>query len=88
MAWTKHTPKTHTNDRLYSVKLVTNNGNLVGYINLAGSFIRAVLGKEMETTTAGDILSINHGDFEAYINNLNVVVEETTPSTTTPLEQY
>ena len=88
MAWTKHTPKPYTNDRLYSVKLVTNNGNLVGYINLAGSFIKAVLGKEMETVTAGDILSINHGNFETYINNLNVVVEETASSTTIPLDEY
>ena len=88
MAWTKHTPKTHTNDKLYTVKLVTSNGNLVGYINLVASFIKAILGKEIEHTTAGDILSINHGDFETYINNLNVVVEESTSSTTIPLDKY
>ena len=80
-------PNHHKNEKSFSIKLVTDKGNLVGFINLNSQFCKAVLGKEPEALTANDILSINHNNFQGYINKLEVQVTETN-STQISIDEY
>lgn len=67
----------HNTHKQYSISLKSPNGNTVGFINLSSQFLKAVIGKQEETITASDILSINHEDFQGYIESLVVEVSET-----------
>jgi len=79
--------KSTKSDKLYTISLVTPNGNTVGYINLSNAFIKVTQDKSPETMTVADVMNIN-GDFIKYLASLEVVVEETKPTTKIEVEDY
>lgn len=72
MAFEQNKPK----GKQYSISLVTPNGNTVGFINLAPSFIKAVIGKDPDHITAFDIEHVNNNDFNNYVKSLSIVVAD------------
>jgi len=79
-------PKTNSNKQ-YSIALKTANGNVAGYINLSSQLVTA-MGKQPESITIADILSLNNGDFQGFINSLTVEVTESSASKAVPLDQF
>ena len=62
------------NHKQYSIALKSRTGNTVGFINLSSQFIKAVIGKQEELVTVADIEAINNGDFQRFIDSLEVEV--------------
>jgi len=60
--------------RQYNISLKSSNGNTVGFINLSGQFLRAVVGKREDMITVADIENINDGDLQSYLSNLTIEV--------------
>ena len=78
----------HSKEKQYTIRLTSNNGNTVGFVNLSQQFVKAVLRKDEYEVTANDVLSINYGDFATYLSNLDVVVEDRKPDTAIAIEDY
>ena len=83
------TPRNNTKqEKQYSIRLTSNTGNTVGFINLSSQFVKAVLQKDDLNVTVEDVQSINYNDFQTYIQNLNVSVEPRHPDEPTAVEDY
>lgn len=76
-------------DKQHAITLKSPAGNIVGHINLAPQFLKAITGKRIEDVTVNDVNNINDGHLMAYLSKMTIDI--TDPSAITKvsnIDQY
>lgn len=82
-------PNNQKGTKQYAISFKSPNGNLVGHFNPAPQFLKAIMHKQPEMVTVGDIMAFNDGNLTEYLSKC--IVEITNPNeaiTPTNIEEY